>query len=115
MTVNIFYYRFFLPESPRWLLALGKTKEVFKILETAAKFNGKELPTNLDKSLIPVSKIDQEENKNVGVTNLFKTSSMRKKTLILFLVWFAVYLVYYGLVLNLGNLGGDLYINSVSF
>ncbi|XP_066252580.1 organic cation transporter protein-like isoform X3 [Euwallacea similis] len=104
---------FVLPESPRWLLALGRTKEVIEILERAAKFNKKELPTNLDKTLVPVLRVDQEENKNVGVQDLFKTAAMRTKTMILFLIWFGVYLVYYGLVLNLSNIGGDLYINSV--
>ncbi|KAL1509462.1 hypothetical protein ABEB36_004191 [Hypothenemus hampei] len=105
---------FILPESPRWLLALGRTKEVIEILEKAAKFNKKTLPNNLDKSLMPIMSNEQQENKNkVGVGDLFKTANMRKKTLILFLIWFGVYLVYYGLVLNLGNLGGDLYINSV--
>ncbi|XP_050294234.1 organic cation transporter protein-like isoform X2 [Anthonomus grandis grandis] len=102
----------FIPESPRWLLALGKTKEVIQILERAAKFNNKPLPANLEKSLVPVQKMDQTENHNVGVLDLFKNAAMRKKTLILFLIWFGVYLVYYGLVLNLGNLGGDLYVNS---
>ncbi|KAI4458557.1 solute carrier family 22 member [Holotrichia oblita] len=38
---------------------------------------------------------------------------MRKITLLLSVIWFAVYLIYYGLVLNVGNIGGDLYINSV--
>ncbi|CAG9773021.1 unnamed protein product [Ceutorhynchus assimilis] len=102
-----------LPESPRWLLALGRTREVYQILDAAAKFNKKDLPTNLDKTLVPVGKIEAVENHNVGVTDLFKTAYMRKKTLILFLIWFGVYLVYYGLVLNLGNMGGDLYVNSV--
>ncbi|XP_019762467.1 organic cation transporter protein isoform X2 [Dendroctonus ponderosae] len=104
---------FILPESPRWLLALGRTKEVLKILEDAARFNKKELPANLDKSLVPLANLDQQENQNVGVLDLFKTAAMRQKTLILCLIWFGVYLVYYGLVLNLGNLGGDLYVNSV--
>ncbi|XP_030756002.1 organic cation transporter protein-like [Sitophilus oryzae] len=103
---------FLLPESPRWLLALGRTKEVLQILETAAKWNNKELPSNLDKQLIP-EEGDQEENKNVGVKDLFKTAPMRTKTLILFLIWFGVYLVYYGLVLNIGNIGGNIYVNSV--
>ncbi|XP_076258162.1 organic cation transporter protein-like isoform X1 [Rhynchophorus ferrugineus] len=104
---------FFMPESPRWLLALGRTKEVLKILERAAKFNKKELPSELEKHLEPPRSPDQEEQTSVGVTDLFKTAKMRTKTLILFLIWFGVYLVYYGLVLNIGNIGGDIYLNSV--
>ncbi|XP_023018832.2 organic cation transporter protein isoform X2 [Leptinotarsa decemlineata] len=102
---------FVLPESPRWLLAMGRTDEVMKILEDAAKMNNRTLPPNLDKQLQPESV--EQETENVNVLDLFKTAHMRKKTFCLFLIWFSVYLVYYGLVLNLGNIGGNLYVNSV--
>ncbi|KAJ8959922.1 hypothetical protein NQ314_006124 [Rhamnusium bicolor] len=100
-----------IPESPRWLLALGRTQEVIVILEKAARANGRELPPNIDKQLMPDS--SEEPTEDVNVLDLFKTQQMRKKTLCLFLIWFSVYLVYYGLVLNLGNIGGNLYVNSV--
>ncbi|CAH1119189.1 unnamed protein product [Phaedon cochleariae] len=100
-----------LPESPRWLLALGRTKEVMRILESAARFNKRPLPPNLDKRLQPET--SEEPVENVSVLDLFKTAEMRKRTFIQFLIWFSVYLVYYGLVLNLGNIGGNLYITSV--
>ena len=35
---------FFLPESPRWLIAAGRTKEAESVLTRAAKVNGKTLP-----------------------------------------------------------------------
>lgn len=101
-----------LPESPRWLLAMGRTQEVLAILQKAAHFNGRDLPINIDKQLLPTE--TDEKTESVNVMDLFKTRQMRKKTLLLFVIWFSVYLVYYGLVLNLGNIGGDLYINSVS-
>ncbi|XP_018566987.1 organic cation transporter protein [Anoplophora glabripennis] len=100
-----------LPESPRWLLAVGRTQEVMVILEKAAKANGRDLPPNIDKQLLPES--PEEPAENVNVLDLFKTAQMRKKTVCLFLIWFSVYLVYYGLVLNLANIGGNLYVNSV--
>jgi OCT family organic cation transporter-like MFS transporter 4/5 len=104
--------RWVLPESPRWLLAMGRTNEVMTILQKAANYNGRELPVNIDKQLLPNE--NDTETESVNVMDLFKTRQMRKKTLLLFVIWFSVYLVYYGLVLNLGNIGGDLYINSVS-
>lgn len=100
-----------IPESPRWLLALGRSQEVMVILEKAAKANGRDLPPNIDKHLLPQS--SEEPTENVNVLDLFKTAQMRKKTMCLFLIWFSVYLVYYGLVLNLANIGGNLYVNSV--
>lgn len=106
-------FRWILPESPRWLLAIGKTQEVYTILERAARFNNKKLPKNFDK-LLQQQAVKDDCGENVNVLDLFKTSQMRKRTLCLFLIWFSVYLVYYGLVLNLANIGGNLYVNSVS-
>lgn len=111
--LTLSYFRWILPESPRWLLALGKTQEVHTILEKAARFNNRKLPKNFDK-LLQQEVIEEECGENVNVLDLFRTSQMRKKTLCLFLIWFGVYLVYYGVVLNLANIGGNLYINSVS-
>ncbi|KAL3277159.1 hypothetical protein HHI36_012511 [Cryptolaemus montrouzieri] len=106
----LFLY-FVLPESPRWLLAMGKTDQVMEVLQRAARFNNKELPPNIDKQIMAPDK--DAETESLGVLDLFKTSEMRKKSFLLYVIWFSVYLVYYGLVLNLENIGGDLYINSV--
>lgn len=104
-------------ESPRWLLAVGKRKEYIKVLNAAAKFNGREPIEEIveDKRPMPNCSgavVAQEEEETAGLADLFRTAHMRKNTLCLFVIWFSVYLVYYGLVLNVGNLGGDLYVNS---
>ncbi|XP_017782628.1 PREDICTED: organic cation transporter protein-like isoform X2 [Nicrophorus vespilloides] len=104
-------YWWVIPESPRWLLAMGRHQEVMTILQRAAVMNKRELPLNLDKQLLPANTKIQTES--VGIMDLFKTPKMRKITLLLFVIWFSVYLVYYGLVLNVGNIGGDLYVNSI--
>lgn len=101
----------FLPESPRWLHAMGKTNECMAVLKNAALVNGRDLPHNLDKQLLPTS-LEPVESGNV--MDLFRSAKMRKITSLLLVIWFSVYLVYYGLVLNVGNIGGDLYLNSVS-
>lgn len=54
----------------------------------------------------------EEESVNVGILTLFKTAEIRKISLLLYVIWFALYLVYYGLVLNLASLGGDIYVNT---
>lgn len=100
----------FLPESPRWLLAMGKTKELMVVLEGAALVNERQLPNNLDKQLLPNS---MEPVESVGIMDLFRTPKMRKITILLLMIWFVIYLVYYGLVLNVSNIGGDIYLNSV--
>jgi hypothetical protein len=45
--------------------------------------------------------------------DLFRTPNMRRNSLVLYIIWFSVYFVYYGLVLNLGNIGGDIYLNTI--
>lgn len=44
---------------------------------------------------------------------MFRTPNIRKISLLLYVIWFSVYLAYYGLVLNINNFAGDLYINTV--
>lgn len=104
-------YRWILPESPRWLLAMGKTHQLRETLQRASEFNGKALPENFEKLILPPASSSDD---TAGVLDLFRTPKMRKITLLLSIIWFTVYLIYYGLVLNVGNIGGDLYINSVS-
>lgn len=98
-----------IPESPLWLLAMGRTQEVVTILQSAARTNEKQLPPNLDKLLLTEPDIQTEK---AGVLDLFRTPRMRRTTFLLCIIWFVYYLLYYGIVLNLGNIGGDLYINS---
>lgn len=89
---------------------MGKHKELIEVLEKAAMANGKQLSKNLDKQLLPTADSSSE---TAGITYLFKNAHIRKITLLLLFVWFAVYLGYYGLVLNVSNIAGDIYINSV--
>ena len=90
---------------------MGKTQEVKAILHHAASVNGRTLPSNLEKQLLPRDSGPVDE---VHILDLFKTLKMRRITSLLSVIWFTEYLVYYGLVLNIGNIGGDLYVTSVS-
>ncbi|KAI5727113.1 hypothetical protein M8J76_014403 [Diaphorina citri] len=103
-----------IPESPRWLLTMGKTEEAMEVLKDAARFNDKTLPANTDKLLKQsVSSMKEDSGKKVEVLDLWRTPLMRLISCVQYVVWFSVYLVYYGLVLNLSNIGGDVYVNTV--
>nr|CAD7453463.1 unnamed protein product [Timema tahoe] len=103
-----------LPESPRWLLAMGRKDEVMLILKEAARVNKRQLPANTDKILQQMMDMkDPGDEKKAGILDLFRTPNMRKTSLILYIIWFSVYLVYYGLVLNLGKIGGNVYLNTI--
>ncbi|XP_050532537.1 organic cation transporter protein-like isoform X1 [Daktulosphaira vitifoliae] len=104
----------FIPESPRWLLAMGKVEETMDVLRKASKINNQPLPDNIDKIIsYSVRKLEATGKPRVRVLDLFRTKTIRKISLVLYILWFSLYLVYYGLVLNLSNIGGNIYINTI--
>lgn len=101
------FHRFRLPESPRWLLVNGRIPELCRVIESAAKWNGIDLPPNYEKTL---QKPDEEMK--VSFAELFRGVYLRTSILMMIL-WYSVILLYFGITLHLNNLGGDMYMNSV--
>ncbi|CAH1407662.1 unnamed protein product [Nezara viridula] len=101
------------PESPRWLLAMHENEQAIAILKKVANFNGKKLPDNFDKIINEDIAATGEEPPKVSIMDLFRTSYMRRLTSLLYVACFCAVIIYFGLVLNLANLGGDIYVNSV--
>ncbi|XP_022216384.2 organic cation transporter protein isoform X2 [Drosophila obscura] len=97
---------FVVPESPRWLLVKGRVDEVRRIIEAAAKFNGRQLP--VDYQLTPPT----QESSSQNITHLFRSSYLRRITICFLCIWFTMNLVYYGIILNMSSFGGNVYLNS---
>ncbi|XP_066467448.1 solute carrier family 22 member 3 [Tiliqua scincoides] len=98
-------YYWLVPESPRWLLTRNEGEKAMKIMHSIAKQNGKTLSSNYAE--ITVS---DEEVSNPSFFDLVRTPQMRKFTFILMYAWFTSAVVYQGLVLRLGIIEGNLYL-----
>lgn len=99
---------FVLPESPRWLLAVGQPQRAARILKVMARVNGihvsREFVERLQQRL---HSTQPAEATHYGILDLFHGTNMRRKTLIITLIWFANTSVYVGLSYYAPALGGD--------
>lgn len=94
------------PESCRWLMVHGKADEAKKVLLSVATLNKKQLPG--DKLSL---EHNEEAVKEGGCFDLLRTRKLILQSLILWFVWFTNSMVYYGVLLSVGVLGGSLYLN----
>ncbi|EKX38686.1 hypothetical protein GUITHDRAFT_144075 [Guillardia theta CCMP2712] len=93
----------YLPESPRWLLMMGRADEAYNVLHKAAQTNKRSLPRGRLKGMNEIKGIPSElELEDPGEFQI---------TLIMLLCWFTASFTYYGLALNTGSLAGDFYLN----
>uniref|UniRef100_A0A3P8Z2X0 Solute carrier family 22 member 3 n=1 Tax=Esox lucius TaxID=8010 RepID=A0A3P8Z2X0_ESOLU len=99
-------YFWLIPESPRWLLSQNNTTKARKITEAIAKENKRTLSNNIE-----TLRDDNAETSSASFLDLFRTPNMRKHTFILMFNWFTSAVVYQGLIMRLGILGGNVYID----
>ena len=99
-----------LPESPRWLLSVGRIEEAEAVVREAASFNKITLPP--DFKLASVQRAE-DSGKRKTFLDLFRSPNLRTKTLILYYQWFVNSFAYYGLSLNMGQVTGgeDIFFN----
>ncbi|XP_021414074.2 solute carrier family 22 member 13 isoform X3 [Oncorhynchus mykiss] len=103
-------YFWILPESARWLLTQGRQNEARQELQRAAAVNRREVPQSL---------LDMLEAENTSTTgsmmDLFKIPNLRKRALTMSYIWFVTSLVYFGVSLNVGHFGLDIYLTQFIF
>jgi hypothetical protein len=68
------------PESPRWLVAKGKTKKCLRVLKQIAKENGTSLPDN---ALEILRKLERRKEKVYGVLSLFSNWRLLRITILI--------------------------------
>lgn len=97
-----------IPESPRWLAFQGKIKEAEYTLKKIGKENGSR---NNEDIFLKVDSRTEGKTSHHGAIDLFTHRSVCPVTVIMMLAWCVNSMVYYGLALNVKNLGGSLFIN----
>uniref|UniRef100_H3CWI5 Solute carrier family 22 member 3 n=1 Tax=Tetraodon nigroviridis TaxID=99883 RepID=H3CWI5_TETNG len=100
-------YYWFIPESPRWLLSQNRKSRAVVIMEEMAKENKRTLSKNIE----TLSDNTNGDSTTASFMDLIRTPKMRKHTLILSYCWFTSAVVYQGLIMRLGLLGGNVYID----
>lgn len=101
------------PESPRWLASQGRYDKAEAILQKMAIANGfSNKQVSLKRSKL-TSKVAGQLVKSYGILDLFTNRRTYLLTLIMIISWFVNSHVYYGLSLNVKNLGGNMYVNFI--
>jgi len=102
-------YYWFVPESPRWLIAEGRDEEAEKVLKLMAKINKSEVPEPLH---LEENRLKQTKNENLTIFDLFRTPNLRLTTILMYIAWFTASCIYYGLSLGVSLLKGSLFFNT---
>ncbi|XP_068604106.1 solute carrier family 22 member 13-like [Brachionichthys hirsutus] len=108
LVLGVFYC--FIPESARWLITQGRKEEALKVLQRAARVNGRTVTEDLLDSL------EIEDSPDTGnILDIFRIPYLRKRVLIMNVTWFASSFLYYGLSLNVGSFGVNIYLTQFIF
>jgi len=103
---------YFLPESPRWLIARGKTEQARALMMKAAKQNGKSI--DLSNHVIKSPKVDESAKQpELGFADLFKTKDILIITIIMFFCWPIITMGYYGLGMSMTKLGSNIFVTFI--
>ncbi|XP_055701896.1 organic cation transporter protein isoform X2 [Phlebotomus papatasi] len=111
-SILLISYYWLIPESPRWLIAVGKIDKATKILTKAAEMN--KMPTdgigkNIDSAM--KSKTDDAPMSRGNIVDLVRTPNMRIKTLVMCFNWFVCGIAFFGVAQYIGHMSGDIFTN----
>merc|ERR1719481_1573315 len=104
---------FLISESPRWLLASGRNREAARLVASISKANKRpttalEMKSSQEEKEEQEVKKEEESQQMLGLRDLFK-QPLLTNTLIMFVCWPTVTLVYYGITFSMANLSDNLF------
>ncbi|XP_054158730.1 organic cation transporter protein-like [Oppia nitens] len=99
-----------IPESPRWLIANRQWNRLERLVRQAVQMNSVSINDWQNQIKLLISQ-QNNENKRSYIWDVLKSPNLRRTTLIMFFTWFVNAFVYYGISLNIGDFGGNLFIN----
>ncbi|XP_031950700.1 solute carrier family 22 member 6 [Corvus kubaryi] len=113
-----FLYSWWLTESARWLVMVGKSHQALRELQKVARINGKK--EEGDKLDIETLKSHMEKEMTSSrtrhtVVDLVRTPVVRRISFCLCFVWFSTSFAYYGLAMDLQNFDFDIYVIQLIF
>ncbi|NXW87992.1 S226A protein, partial [Alopecoenas beccarii] len=113
-----FCYSWWLTESARWLVMVGRSQQALQELQKVAKLNGKkEEGDKLD--IETLRSHMQKETSSAGtrhtVLDLVRTPVVRRISCCLCFVWFSTSFAYYGLAMDLQNFDFNIYVMQLVF
>ncbi|XP_030828384.1 organic cation transporter protein-like [Strongylocentrotus purpuratus] len=110
LTLTMTLPLFWLPESARWLISVGKYDKAEKVITKVAEVNKVELQKPLfTKEFMEEQERIRKEHRPTGL-DLIRTPRMRMRTINLVFIWMVTGMVYHGLSLNSSNLGTNNYV-----
>ncbi|XP_014482711.1 PREDICTED: organic cation transporter protein-like [Dinoponera quadriceps] len=113
-SIFLLTYYWVIPESPRWLLVVGKSRQAEQIMLKAAARN--KIPVENVKLALEIHESQAairlgKSNEKYNITHLFRTPNMRLKTICVALNWFFCGSYFFGLSQYLGHIDGNIFIN----
>ncbi|KAG4065765.1 hypothetical protein HA402_012443 [Bradysia odoriphaga] len=100
------------PESARWLLSQNRIEKATKIIHKFERINKKRIDPEVFKSFIQTCQrnIETQKDRNYSLLDLFKTTKLRKTTLLMIVIYMSVSLVYDGYIRSITSIGLNLFI-----